>query len=194
MKEIMTECRFNYRCLLDPQWQGMVSLSAQENCMFCHVTDNDNCYNHLLLTEKQICCNCAMGNYIKKRLSAQGKPEKIEVVLISANDDEIRNYFAFLLDKIGKSYIFERERTKAVLRILEMEVKLLIIEFENIDDTAFEFIDLIKRIRPKLAVITVTKQVNEILHDRLIEKGVKYNIAMPATFDKVADSIMHASL
>lgn len=191
---MMTECRFNYRCLLDPQWQSMVSLSDEDNHMLCHVTDNENCYNHLQLTENKICCNCAVGNYLKKRLSAQGKPEKIEVVLISANDDDIRNYFAFLLDKIGKSYIFERDRTKAVLRILEMEVKLLIIEFENLDAAAFEFIDLIKRIRPKLAVITVTKQINEILHDRLIEKGVKYNIVMPATFDKVADSIMLASI
>ena len=114
---------------------------------------------------------------------------KLNIVLIMSAADDIRKRFSRLLDRSGASYIFEREKTTALVRMLELNVKLMILDLQSADSSSIDFIRLIKRLRPRVSIIAVIPDVPKASIDFLTDSGARYCIIKPVEESQAASMV-----
>lgn len=100
--------------------------------------------------------------------------EKIQVALIISKDEETRQKFADLFSKAGIPHVLESSHTKALLRILDMSIKLGIIGIEEDDKKNIDFLKVIRIIRPRLSLVAVIDETMIESHSKLIDAGADY--------------------
>jgi DNA-binding response OmpR family regulator len=115
----------------------------------------------------------------KKDHRRLGKPgETIRLVLVVASDEAIRERFARLLSRISVPYMLEREKAKALVRILELDVLILVVDVEDTDES-MDFIRLVKKMRPRLPILTITSNGSKTEQDRLLDRGAMVVLVKP---------------
>ncbi len=100
--------------------------------------------------------------------------KRIQIALIVSADKGIRQKFARLFSKIGVSYILESSHTKAILRILEVGIKLGIVDITSDSQENLDFIKVMKWMRPRLSIIAIIDETMMDDHDKVINAGAKY--------------------
>lgn len=100
--------------------------------------------------------------------------EKIQVALIVSKDQKIRKKFSDLFSKAGIPHVLESSHTKALLRILNMSIKLGIIDIEDNDKKSLDILKVIRIIRPRLSLVAVIDESMIENHDHLLAAGAKY--------------------
>jgi DNA-binding NarL/FixJ family response regulator len=98
----------------------------------------------------------------------------LKIALVISADKEIRERFARLLNKVGVSYILESDKTTGIIRLLELDVSLVIVDMSIVHVNGADFIRLIKRLRPRVRLIAITSSTDKEYHDQLIESGAMY--------------------
>ncbi len=100
--------------------------------------------------------------------------EKVQAALIVSTDQAIRKRFASLFSKAGIPHILESSHTKALLRILDMSIKLGIISIEENTKKDTDFLKVIRIIRPRLSLIAVIDETMIESHRKLLDAGANY--------------------
>ena len=115
------------------------------------------------------------------------------ITLIVSSDKDVRERFSRMMEKVGNHYVLESVRTKALVRILETDVKLVIMDTGSQAESDIDFLHAIKKLRPRMSVITITDDPSEEERDRLYDEGVKYIIIKPFNIKNVTDIVSMAS-
>ena len=115
--------------------------------------------------------------------------KKLKIALIVSTNDDIRKRFSGLLDKIDVSYILESDRTSAVARIMEVPVKLLIADMLFEKENGFDFLSIVKKVRPRLPIIAITDDPSEEGINRLLDKGVMTCLVQPIKEKEVIEMV-----
>ena len=104
---------------------------------------------------------------------------ELNIVLIMSDDDDIRERFSRLLDRIGTAYFFEKERTRVLVRILEMDLRLIVVDLPSENGDSIDFVRLIKKLRPRLPVMVILSDPFIAEADRFLEAGARYCVIKP---------------
>ena len=104
---------------------------------------------------------------------------ELNIVLIMSADDDIRKRFSRLLDRIGAAYLFEKERTRVIVRILEMDLRLIVVDLPSENGDSIDFVRLIKKLRPRLPVMVILSDPLITEADRFLEAGARYCVIKP---------------
>ena len=102
------------------------------------------------------------------------KMEKIDITLIVSSDEDIRSRFANLLNQAGAAYVFESKQAVALLRILEIDFRLTIVDLDSIEDHNIDFIKVVRILRPRLPVIVIVDDSFKHAYDEYLEAGASY--------------------
>ena len=95
-----------------------------------------------------------------------------QIALIVSSDQEIRERFSRLINKIGATCVIERDRDKALNRLLEIDVRLAILDMDGDDREDLEFLSAVKKLRPKVPIMAIIDDSTEGLRDQLFDQGV----------------------
>ena len=115
--------------------------------------------------------------------------KKLKIALIVSPNDDIRKRFSELFDKIEVSYILESDRTHAIARIMEVPIKLLIADMLVDKENGFDFLSIVKRVRPRLPIIAITDDPSEEGISRLLGKGVMTCLVQPIEEKEVIEMV-----
>ena len=113
----------------------------------------------------------------------------LKIALIASEDKEIRERFSRLLEQIGVSCIIESHGTKALVRILQVDLKLVIVDMVSISGNGFNFLKVIKSLRPRLPIIAITGDSSEEIRECLLDAGAMYCLVKPVE-EKTLKSIV----
>lgn len=95
-----------------------------------------------------------------------------QIALIVSSDQEIRERFSRLINQIGATCVIEKDRDKALHRMLEVEVRLAILDMEGDDRENLDFLSAVKKLRPRLPIMAITDNSTEELRNQLFNQGV----------------------
>lgn len=95
-----------------------------------------------------------------------------QIALIVSSDEEIRERFSRLINQIGATCIIEKDKEKALNRLLEVDVRLAIVDMDDDDRENLDFLSVMKKLRPKVPIIAITDDSTEKLRNQLFNQGV----------------------
>ena len=90
----------------------------------------------------------------------------VKIALVVSTDTRIRNLFSKLFRKLNVPYLFERDRTQALIRVLSIDLKLIIVDLEEDITDGIDFLKIILKLRPRLYIIMITTDtLKDIFHE-----------------------------
>lgn len=113
----------------------------------------------------------------------------LSIGLIFSRSKTFRRRIAKLFNSLHLSYIFEQLKTNTLMRILELNPRVILIEDDEKDTDRFDFIRLIRRLRPRVPVIVITRSRLKKDHKEYIKSGVTRCIVMPVQTKEI-DSLI----
>ena len=171
-------CKF--KCLLDANWFHDVKDLQLSNFFQCGKPENENC-EHCVSYGTKFFCSCPIGNYVishRDKLFLKER-KKLKVALIVSHDQEIRRRFSRLLNQVGISYIFESGKAEAIIRILQIDMNLIIVDAGSEDDDIFNFIRVIKKLKPRIQIIVITPKLTDTVYTNMLNAGAMYCLINP---------------
>ena len=117
--------------------------------------------------------------------------KELKIALIISSNQDIRERISNLLMKIDVSLILERKKRLAIERILHLDLKLVFVDIEHEDTEAIDFIQLIKKLRPRLAIIAIIDEGLKELQKSLFDIGVMSCFIKPLTREEEMKSILN---
>ena len=115
----------------------------------------------------------------------------LKIALIISSNQDIRERISNLLMKIDVSLILERKKRQAIERILHLDLKLVFVDIEQEDTEAIDFIQLIRKLRPRLAVIAIIDEGLVELQNHLFNIGVMSCFMKPLIREEKMKSILN---
>ena len=109
----------------------------------------------------------------------------MKVALVVSTDMRIRNLFSKLFQKLDISYLFERDRTQALIRILSIDLRLVIVDFDEDNPDEVNFIKVILKLRPRLYIIMITRHTLKDVFPEFIDNKKVYWIIKHAEEDRM---------
>ncbi len=95
-----------------------------------------------------------------------------QIALIVSSDQEIRERFSRLINIMGATCIIEKDRDKALKRLLEVDIRLAIVDMEGDDRKDLEFLNEMKKLRPRVPIMAITDDSAEAMRNQLFNQGV----------------------
>ena len=95
-----------------------------------------------------------------------------------------------MFQMINIDHLFESSISKAVIRILEMDLKLVIIDCDENEINCPECFRMIKKIRPRLPIMAISSEYSDEIHDQYKSSGADYLLVKPLNFEKMIDYIV----
>ena len=117
--------------------------------------------------------------------------KELKIALIISSNQDIRERISNLLMKIDVSLILERKMRLAIERILHLDLKLIFVDIEHEDTEAIDLIQLIKKLRPRLAIIAIIDEGLKELQKSLFDIGVMSCFIKPLTREEEMKSILN---
>ena len=117
--------------------------------------------------------------------------QELKIALIISSDQDIRERISSLLMKIDVSLILERKKRQAIERILHLDLKLVFVDIENEDAETIDLIQLIKKLRPRLAIIAIIDEGLKELQKQLFDIGVMSCFIKPLVREEEMKSILN---
>ncbi len=113
-------------------------------------------------------------------------------VLISTKDPVMIDQMSDILLKHDYSIIIEKSTSKFILKVLEQDIFLIIMDLDTTDNSKLDLIKIIKTIRPRLPIIALSDDDTVESLRKLIQVGVFYCALKPIQIEeieKVIDSL-----
>ena len=105
--------------------------------------------------------------------------EELSIGLILSKNKRFRERMAKIFEKLHISYIFEQLKTSALIRTLELNPRVILVESDDKDEDRFDFVRLIRRLRPRVPMIVVTTTTSKKDHKEYLKSGVTRCIVKP---------------
>lgn len=118
----------------------------------------------------------------------------MKIALIVSSDEDIRERFAKLLNQVGASYILERDRTKALMRVLTIDLRIIIVDMNFEMNNGLNFIQIIKKVRPRLPIIAITENSSKENYNNLLDAGAMYCLIKPVMGKELINVISGLSI
>ena len=180
-----------YSCAFDPEWKTTVKVHNWEGFIECNKKRETYCDYRILFGGDLQMCHCPLGYYIATRRSRY-KVEKMKnkkIVLIVSSDDDVQIRFSKLLDRNGISFVLEQEPTKALVRLLDMDVKLIIVDIDAHMINPIDFLHVVCKLRPKGPIMAITDEPSKDMCKMLTDEGVKYILAKQFTTQELSQVV-----
>jgi CheY-like chemotaxis protein len=125
------------------------------------------------------------------RLKAeQGKMmTELKIALIVSDDEAIRKRFSRLLSQIRAPYLLESDRPTAVARLIDLSVRVLIVDMLSNKEDDLDFLKIVKKLRPRVPIIAITDQIGEEARNRILEEGAKYCLIKSMKDQEVSEMV-----
>ena len=94
-----------------------------------------------------------------------------------------------IIEKMGGAYIFERNKVNALIRILDMNLHLIIIDVDPEDSDSVDFITLVHRLRPRIPLISIVAGSSEMDSQPYFEAGARYVVLKSVMENEISDKI-----
>jgi len=115
--------------------------------------------------------------------------EELSIGLIFSHTQSFRKRIARLFERIHFSFIFEQLKTNTLLRILELNPRVIMIEDDEQDTDRFNFVRLIRRLRPRVPIIVITTSTSKKDYRAFLNSGISRCIVKPAETKEI-DSLI----
>lgn len=180
----MIHCNYNFECLKNVEMKGAIDDNL--NTIFDSFDNEEYQCPYIRNFGELTKYTCPIRNYLMNP-DYKNKLFKINVALVLSSDSEIRSKFSSLFQKIHINHIFESTITKTIIRILELDVKVVIIDIgENDYQGLFK---LIRKIRPRLPIIAICQELSDDQYQQLQDVNINYVLVKPIRIGKLIDYI-----
>lgn len=112
-----------------------------------------------------------------------------EKILIACQDDACRNQLLELLSKTSLSIHSVWEDTDLLLELLERDYRVIIYDLEFSTFNGLKMVKIIRKIRPKIALIVISKNSDKELGGKILQEGVVYYGVKPINPNAVKEAI-----
>jgi len=113
--------------------------------------------------------------------------------VIASEDPAIIDQISGIIVKHNYSIILAKTALNSILKILEKQVDLLIVDLAFPQTTSLDLIKIIKRMRPRLPIIVLSEDFSLNTVRKFIESGVFYCAMKPVQIyeiEHVLDAVM----
>ena len=108
-----------------------------------------------------------------------GMTKVLRSIVIATEDPVVINQLSTILLRYDYSVIIEKSTIKSILKILEQEIKFLILDIDSPQNSNMDLIDIIKRTRPRLPIVVISEDNSLVTIRKLAEAGVFYCALKP---------------
>jgi hypothetical protein len=181
----MRPCIYNYKCLSNVDWSETTNKIINffdEKTGECFINQQTGESEPL----KRIFC--PIKDFIQNQTISE---KRIHAALILSKDSQIRKTFSILFRRIHVNYLFESTFSKSIIRILELDIKLMIIDYCEHSQEHRNILKVIKKIRPRLPIMALVNKGNDDIFTELHDAGVRFILNKPLRPEKVMDFIIH---
>ncbi len=109
----------------------------------------------------------------------------VKSVVIGTEDTEIISSLSVLLMKYECSIIIEKSTIKSILKLLAIDIDFLIVDIGQPNQTTFDLIDIVRLIRPKLPIISLSVDNSVETLRELANAGVYYCAFKPIQLNEI---------
>ena len=113
----------------------------------------------------------------------------VSTVVIATDDRALISKLSGILLERNYSIVIEKSKTRSVLKILDQKIDLLILDLDDQKSSCLDLINIIKKTRPKLPIITISKDSSIETIRKIKEMGVFYNAIKPIQTKEIAQVI-----
>ncbi len=113
--------------------------------------------------------------------------------LIVSSDAKATNQLTPILMQHDYTVTIEKSVLKFISLLLEQEVDLLILDLDSPDEKNFDSIDIIRKLRPRLPIIALSKNHSLELLKELVQKGIFYAAQKPVLAEEIEEMLLAAS-
>ena len=131
---------------------------------------------------------CPIKNYIRNQSDSESR---IHAALVLSKDSQIRKTFSILFRRIHVNYLFESTLSKSIIRILELDIRLMVVDYCEHSQEYRNILKVIRKIRPRLPIMALVYKGNDDIFAELHDAGVRYILNKPLRPEKVMDFIIH---
>ena len=109
---------------------------------------------------------------------------KAGCVIVASTDAKVTRIFSNILALKNYSILIAKEKLTVIWDALDSDVKCLVIDLESFFDEERVFINIIKKIRPRLPIVTIHAENREI-SDCQLETGIFYRALKPLRVQEI---------
>jgi hypothetical protein len=179
----MRHCIYNYKCLSQVDWS-----EKPDNIMNFFDEKTLECTINQQSDEPLKKVYCPIKSFIQNQSDSENR---IHAALVLSKDTQIRKTFSMLFRRIHVNYLFESTLSKSIIRILELDIKLMIIDNCEHSNEYRNILKVIKKIRPRLPIMALVHKGDDELYAELHKAGVRIILNKPLRPEKVMDFIIH---
>lgn len=119
--------------------------------------------------------------------------ENVKSVMIISSNNYTCEYLSRILDEMEIPYVFERDETRAIARILEMNIRLVVVDMKSLVSDNLDFLKLTRKIWPRLPIIAIADDSSKDELNKFYDPGVTYFFMKPINKKKISDIITSIS-
>ena len=122
-----------------------------------------------------------------------GMTKTYKLAIIASEDPIITDQIRGIIIKHGYSIISAKTALNSILKILEKQVDLLIIDLDFTQNNSLDLIKIIKKMRPRLPIVVLSEDFSLDTVRKFIELNVFYFAMKPIQIyeiEKVIEAIM----
>ena len=113
--------------------------------------------------------------------------------IVISHDSEIITLCENVGKEIGLKVIFRHDLANFILCLQENNFHVAVFDFNDLDNNKVKWVKVIKKIRPKIPLIVLTKESNKITGSKMYEEGLFYNCIKPIHKDLLR-SVLSAAI
>ena len=100
-------------------------------------------------------------------------------IVVATEDSIVQDLVNKILKQYDYAVIYERSTTASIVKILEQEIASIILDLEIPQNSNFDLLKIIKKVRPRLPIIALTDDYSLETVRKITEIGVFYCAAKP---------------
>lgn len=110
-------------------------------------------------------------------------------VLVVTEDSALANQLNSIFKKHNYSVIIEKSKIKSILKILEQDITLIMIDIDLPVNSHLDFVNIIKKTRPRVPIITFSTDSSIDTLKKFVQTGVFYCALKPIRFQEIEQVI-----
>ncbi|MBD3290978.1 response regulator [candidate division KSB1 bacterium] len=113
----------------------------------------------------------------------------VRSLIIATEDSEVISQLSKIFLAEDYTIIIEKSQTKTILKALEHQVDLLVLDLAQPDTSKMDLVNIIRKTRPRLPIIVLSEDNSiEVLRE-LAEAGVFYSALKPVNQEEINEVI-----
>jgi len=95
-------------------------------------------------------------------------------IIVAATDTNVINALNTILIDRNYSILIENSNTSALLKVLDQNIELLIVDLDMSKNTGLDFIQIVRKTRPRLPIIVLSENPTIETIQEILNMGVYY--------------------